>query len=52
MNTMRFLFAAYMAIWILLAVYLHSIRSREKKLREEVRRLEQMVEKSLPPSGR
>ena len=46
MDTMHFLFAAYMAIWILLAVYLFSIRSREKKLREEVRRLRRMLEKS------
>jgi len=51
MEPMRFLFAAYLAIWILLAVYLYSIHSREKKLREEVRRLQQLLEKSLPPSG-
>jgi CcmD family protein len=44
MDTMRFLFAAYMAIWIILAIYLYSIHSREKKLREEVRRLRQMLE--------
>ena len=41
MNTMPYLFAAYLAIWIILAVYLLSIWSREKKLREEVRRLEE-----------
>jgi CcmD family protein len=52
MEPMRFLFAAYLAIWILLAVYLYSIHSREKKLREEVRRLQQLLEKSLPRSGR
>jgi CcmD family protein len=52
MNNMSFLFAAYMAIWVLLAIYLYTIHSREKKLREEVRRLQQMLEKSLPPSGR
>jgi CcmD family protein len=45
MDTMHYLFAAYLAIWILLAVYLFSIHSREKKLREEVRRLRQMLEK-------
>lgn len=44
MNTMNYLFAAYMAIWILLALYLFSIHSREKKLREEVRRLKKLVE--------
>jgi len=45
MNTMHYLFAAYLAIWIILAVYLFSIYSREKKLREEVRRLRQLLEK-------
>lgn len=45
MNTMPYLFAAYLAIWIILAVYLFSIWSREKKLREEVRRLKQRLEK-------
>ena len=39
MNTMHYLFAAYLAIWILLAVYLFSIHSRERKLRDEVERL-------------
>jgi len=48
MDTMHYLFAAYLAIWILLAVYLFSIHSREKKLREEVRRLRQLLEKSRP----
>ena len=45
MNTMHYLFAAYMAIWIILAFYLFSMHSREKKLREEVRRLRQMLDK-------
>jgi len=44
MNTMQYLFAAYMAIWIILAVYLFSIHSREKKLREEVRRLRELLD--------
>ncbi len=44
MDTMHYLFAAYSAIWIILAVYLYSIHSREKKLREEVQRLRQMLE--------
>jgi CcmD family protein len=48
MDTMRYLFAAYLAIWILLALYLFSIHSRERKLREEVRRLREMLEKSHP----
>jgi CcmD family protein len=45
MDSMHYLFAAYMAIWIILAVYLFSIHSREKKLREEVRRLKQLLQK-------
>jgi CcmD family protein len=48
MNTMHYLFAAYMAIWILMAFYLFSIHSREKKLREEVQRLKRVLEKSQP----
>jgi CcmD family protein len=48
MDNMHYLFAAYLAIWILLAIYLFSIHSREKKLREEVRRLKQILEKSRP----
>ena len=43
MNKMNYLFAAYLAIWIILALYLFSIHSREKKLREEVRRLKQLL---------
>ncbi len=43
MNTMHYLFAAYVAIWIILAVYLFSIQSREKKLREEIDRLKHLL---------
>jgi len=45
MNTMHYLFAAYLAIWIILALFLFSIHSRENKLREEVERLKQMMAK-------
>jgi len=45
MNNMHFLFAAFLGIWIILAFYLYSIHSREKKLREEIQRLEAMVAK-------
>ena len=45
MNTMPYLFAAYLAIWIILALYLYSIHSREKTLREEVRRLKQLLKR-------
>jgi CcmD family protein len=43
MNTMNYLFAAYAAIWLILALYLFSIHSREKKLRSEVERLKDML---------
>jgi CcmD family protein len=45
MNTMPYLVAAFTAIWIILAVYLFSMHSREKKLREEIERLKQLVGK-------
>ncbi len=45
MNTMNYLFAAYAAIWIILALYLYSIYSREKRLREDIERLKQLLEK-------
>ena len=45
MNTMNYLFAAYAAIWIILAIYMFSIHSREKRLREEVDRLKHLLEK-------
>lgn len=43
-NTMHYLFAAYAAIWIILAVYLFSIQSREKKLYDELRNLRELLE--------
>jgi CcmD family protein len=46
MDTMHYLFAAYSAVWIILALYLYSIHSRERKLRREVERLKRMLEKS------
>ena len=45
MNTMHYLFAAYAAIWIILALYMFSIHSREKRLSEELRDLRQMLER-------
>jgi CcmD family protein len=44
MNSMPYLFSAYLAIWIILAIYLYSIWSRERKLREEVERLKQSLQ--------
>ena len=46
MDNMQYLFAAYLAIWIILSLYLFSLHSREKKLREEVQRLEKAVVRS------
>jgi CcmD family protein len=45
MDTMNYLFAAYSAIWIILALYLYSISSRERRLREDVDRLKRQLEK-------
>jgi CcmD family protein len=45
MNTMNYLFAAYVAVWLILAVYLYSIHSREKKLRQDVERLKETLGK-------
>ncbi len=45
MDTMNYLFAAYSAIWIILALYLYSISTREKRLREDVDRLKRQLEK-------
>jgi CcmD family protein len=46
MDTMQYLFAAYLAIWIILSLYLFSLHSREKKLRDEVQRLRHLIEDS------
>jgi CcmD family protein len=43
---MTYLTAAFMAIWVLLAVYLFLLGSREKKLRKEIQRLRHLLEKS------
>ena len=45
MYSMKFLFAAYVAIWIILVLYLFSIHSREKKLRQDVQRLKDVLDK-------
>ena len=46
MNPMNYLFAAYVAIWVILAVYMFSIQSRERKLRADIERLKQMFDRS------
>jgi CcmD family protein len=40
-NPMNYLFAAYAAIWLILAIYMFSIQSRQKKLQDEIERLKQ-----------
>ena len=45
MNTLNYLFAAYVAVWLILAAYLYSIHSREKKLRQDVERLKETLGK-------
>jgi CcmD family protein len=45
MNNMNYLFAAYLAIWAILAAYLFSLQAREKRLREDVERLKQLLER-------
>ncbi len=49
MNTMTYLFAAYMAIWIIISIYLYSIHSHEKKLRGDVQRLKELLERTRNP---
>jgi CcmD family protein len=44
MDPMHYLFAAYAAIWVILALYLFSIHSREKKVAQEIERLKQALE--------
>ena len=44
-NPLNYLFAAYTAFWIILAIYIFSIQSREKKLLEELQNLRQLLEK-------
>jgi len=46
MNPLSYLFAAYTAIWVILAIYLFSLQSRQGRLRAEIDRLKQIVEKS------
>jgi CcmD family protein len=43
MDAMNYLFAAYSAIWIILALYLFSIHSRERKLAAEIERLKEAL---------
>lgn len=43
MNPLHYLFAAYTAIWIILAAYVYSIYSREKRLRAEIEHIKQKL---------
>lgn len=49
---MVYLFAAYTAIWLILAAWLCSIHAREKKLRDEVERLKASLEERPGKTGR
>jgi len=52
MNTMHYLTAAFIAIWIVLAVYIFSLQRKEEKLHEEVKRLKRLLENTpSEPSG-
>ena len=42
---MTYLTAALMAVWVLLAVYLFMLGSREKRIRTELQRLRRLLEK-------
>jgi CcmD family protein len=42
---MNYIFAAYAAIWIILALYLYSIHSRETKLLDEIEGLKRRLDK-------
>ena len=44
-NTMKDLFAAYAAIWIILVIYLFLIRATEKELHDDIRNLRQLIER-------
>ncbi|HSW39798.1 MAG TPA: CcmD family protein [Acidobacteriota bacterium] len=48
-TTMPYLVAAFMAVWIILALYLFSLHARQKKLREELRLLKERLEKDQAP---
>lgn len=43
-NPLNYLFAAYAALWIILAIYIFSIQFRERELRNELNRLKQLIE--------
>jgi CcmD family protein len=43
MEHMEYLFAAFAAVWIILALYLFSIQSREKKLRADIEALKKKL---------
>jgi len=44
-NPLNYLFAAYAAIWIILAIYIFSIQFRERELRDELNRLKQQLDR-------
>jgi CcmD family protein len=45
MDSMNYLFAAFAAIWLILAAYLFSIYSRESKLRADIEHIKEMLDR-------
>ena len=41
---MTYLFAAYTIIWVVLFLYIFNLSKRQQKFREEVTRLERLIE--------
>jgi len=41
---MTYLFAAYTMIWVVLFAYMFSLSRRQRKFREEITRLQQLIE--------
>ncbi len=46
MDAMSYLFAVCAAIGVIRALYLFSLRARERRLRDEIERLKRLIEKS------
>jgi len=49
---LRFLNAAYTAVWVILAAYLVLISARQRRLERQMQRLKQRLGLEAPPSGR
>lgn len=47
MSNLGYLFAAYAFIWALLFAYVHTVARRQRALEDEIRALQQTVERKL-----